>query len=142
MTKEQLLRELKDDTWVCLSPSSVHGVGVFAIRNIPKGCKTMFKLGCEDFVDITNSELCNLPWETVELIDRYCIYDKDKDAYSIPNYGFKITDLVNYLNHSEDPNVISINNGEVFEAIKDIKKGDELLIDYDVITDDSDLHKK
>jgi SET domain-containing protein len=44
-------------------------------------------------------------------------------------------DLVNFLNHSDTPNIISINDGEFFEAIQDIKKGEELVIDYGEIVD-------
>jgi SET domain-containing protein len=42
---------------------------------------------------------------------------------------------VNFLNHSDTPNVISINEGEFFEAIRDIKEGEELVIDYGEIVD-------
>jgi SET domain-containing protein len=35
-----------------------------------------------------------------------------------------------FLNHSATPNLISINDGEYFEAIRDIKAGEELVLDY------------
>jgi SET domain-containing protein len=44
-------------------------------------------------------------------------------------------DLVIYLNHSETPNVISLNDGEEFEAIRDIANGEELLVDYGTIVE-------
>jgi SET domain-containing protein len=44
-------------------------------------------------------------------------------------------DLVIYLNHSETPNVISLNEGEEFEAIRDIVSGEELLVDYGTIVE-------
>jgi SET domain-containing protein len=44
-------------------------------------------------------------------------------------------DLAVYLNHSDQPNLISINDGEFFEAIRDISPGEELLIDYGTIVD-------
>ena len=59
----------------------------------------------------------------------------DDENYFVPDYGFKKMDLVNFLNHSDAPNVISINDGEFFEAIRDIKTGEELLIDYGEIVD-------
>lgn len=139
MTKEKLLDELKD-TWICLAESPIQGVGVFAIKDIPKGCRDMFLIGNDDFIEVDKEELSDVPLEVMELIDRYCIFDKTETGgkYWIPNYGFKIVDLVNYLNHSKRPNIVSINNGEYFEAIRDIKKGEELLIDYDEITDDAE----
>jgi SET domain-containing protein len=44
-------------------------------------------------------------------------------------------DLVLYLNHSDTPNIISINEGEQFETIRDIKMGEELLVDYGTLVD-------
>jgi hypothetical protein len=44
MTKAELLAELADNTWVMLRPSPIEGIGVFAIRDIPKGSRDMF--GC------------------------------------------------------------------------------------------------
>jgi SET domain-containing protein len=35
-----------------------------------------------------------------------------------------------FLNHSDISNVISINEGEFFEARRDIKAGEELVINY------------
>ena len=49
--------------------------------------------------------------------------------------GFKKMDLVNFLNHSDEFNIVSINDGEFFEAIREIKKGEELVIDYGEIVD-------
>jgi SET domain-containing protein len=53
----------------------------------------------------------------------------------VPDYGFKLVDLVIYLNHADTPNVVSVNEGEFFEAIVDIKAGEELLVDYGTIVD-------
>ena len=39
MTKEELLDELTLETYVAIKPSPVHGIGVFAIADIPKGCR-------------------------------------------------------------------------------------------------------
>ena len=47
-------------------------------------------------------------------------------------------DPVIYLNHSSKPNIISINDGEEFEAIDDILPGQELLINYGDIVEGMD----
>ncbi|MBK6772367.1 MAG: SET domain-containing protein-lysine N-methyltransferase [Ignavibacteria bacterium] len=44
-------------------------------------------------------------------------------------------DIALFLNHSDTPNIISINDGDYFEAIRDIKAGEELVIDYAGIVD-------
>jgi SET domain-containing protein len=66
-------------------------------------------------------------------VENHCLFDED--FYYVPDYGFKLADLVIYLNHYYTPNVVSINDGEFFEAIIDIKAGEELLVDYGTIVD-------
>jgi SET domain-containing protein len=135
MTKEELLQELAGNTWVMIRPSPIEGIGVFALQDIPRGCRSMFSKSNdhEQWIPIAKKEVDLLPEHTKALIENYCLYDEEH--YFVPDYGFKKMDLVNYLNHSETPNVISINDGEFFEAIIEIKKGEELLIDYGEIVD-------
>lgn len=45
MNKEALLKELANATYVMIKPSPLHGIGVFAIRDIPKGTKNIFQKG-------------------------------------------------------------------------------------------------
>lgn len=133
MTKEELLNELHNETYVTIKPSPLHGNGVYAIRNIPKGCRNMFSKGIGDFIKIERSEIEALPAHSKYLIETYCLFDEE--YYWVPDYGFKVMDVSLYLNHSETPNIISINDGEFFEAIRDIKAGEELLIDYGTIVE-------
>ena len=135
MTKAALLNELAGNTWVMIKPSPIEGIGVFALQDIPKGCRSMFSKANEQeqWIAITKTEVENLPAHAKALIENYCLYDEEN--YFVPNYGFKKMDLVNFLNHSDTPNVISINDGEFFEAIRDIKQGEELVIDYGEIVD-------
>ena len=135
MTKAELLQELSGNTWVMIKPSPIEGIGVFALQNIPMGCRSMFSQAIEqeEWIPIAKTEVENLPAHAKALIGNYCLYDDEN--YFVPDYGFKKMDLVNFLNHSDTPNVISINDGEFFEAIKDIKQGEELFIDYGEIVD-------
>ena len=136
MTKEQLLQELAGNTWVMIKPSTIEGIGVFALKDIPTGCRSMFSkvTADEQWITISKTEVENLPEHAKALIENYCLYDADN--YFVPDYGFKKMDLVNFLNHSDEPNIISINDGEFFEAIKDIKQGEELVIDYGGLVND------
>ena len=134
MTKEELLKELSQETHVALQPSAIHGIGVFAICTIPKGCRTIFSKGVGEWIKISIGDIENLPAHSRGLIETYCLYDEDH--YFVPDYGFKVMDIVNYLNHSSTPNVISINDGEEFEALTDIPPGTELLLDYKKIAAD------
>ena len=128
MTKEELLKELSQETYVALKPSAVHGIGVFAITDIPKGCRNLFSKNVGDWIKLPISDVEKLPEHSRSLIETYCLYDEEH--YFVPDYGFKVMDLVNYLNHSSVPNVISVNDGEYFEALVDIPAGTELMINY------------
>jgi SET domain-containing protein len=131
--KDKLLSELQHNTYVMLKPSPLHGIGVFAIRDIPKGCRTMFSAGVGEWIKIPATEIEALPEHSRRLVETYCLYDEEN--YFIPDYGFKLMDLVLYLNHSDTPNIISINEGEQFEALRDIAQGEELLVDYGTLVD-------
>ena len=135
MTKEELLNELASNIWVMIKPSPIEGIGVFALQDIQKGCNSMFSKTNEQelWIPLPKTEVEKLPAHAKALIENYCLYDEEN--YFVPDYGFKKMDLVNFLNHSDTPNVISINDGEFFEAIRDIKQGEELVIDYGEIVD-------
>jgi SET domain-containing protein len=133
MNKEALLKELANSTYVMIKPSPLHGIGVFAIRDIPKGTSNIFSKGVGDWIKVSKEEVEALPQHSKDLIENHCLFDEDH--YFIPDYGFKLVDLVIYLNHSETPNVISLNDGEEFEAIRDIAIGEELLVDYGTIVE-------
>ena len=138
MNREELLNELISNTWVMIKPSPIEGIGVFALQDIPKGYRNMFSKATADeqWITISKTEVENLPEHAKALIENYCLYDADN--YFVPDYGFKKIDLVIFLNHSDEPNIISINEGEFFEAIKDIKQGEELVIDYgEIVNDDA-----
>jgi SET domain-containing protein len=129
MTKEELLTELQQYTWVGLQASSVHGVGVFALCDIPKGCTTLFAPGRRyGWITLNWEEIAQLPAHVKDFIETYYLYDEEK--YFIPDFGCKIMDMASYLNHSSSPNIISRNEGEYFESLRDIHKGEELLVDY------------
>lgn len=131
MTKEELLAELAQETYVALKPSPLHGIGVFAIRDIPKGCRNLFSKNLGNWIRLPISDVENLPPHARSLVETYCLFDEDD--YFVPDYGFKVMDIVNYLNHSGMPNIVSVNDGEFFEALADIPAGTELLINYGTI---------
>lgn len=135
MTKHELLNELSGNTWVMLRPSSIEGIGVFAIRDIPRGCRDMFGKpdAADEWITVPKEEIENLPAHARFLVGNYCLYDEEN--YFIPAHGFKKMDVSLFLNHSDNPNIISINDGDHFEATRDIREGEELLIDYGGIVD-------
>jgi len=135
MTKAELLAELINNTFVMLKPSPIEGVGVFAIRDIPKGCRDMFsKPNVNDkWITVTKIDIETLPPHAQFIVGNYCLYDDEN--YFIPDEGFKKIDVALFINHSDTPNIISIDDGDYFEAIRDIKEGEELVIDYGEIVE-------
>ena len=87
----------------------------------------------EEWITIPKKEIDTLPRHAQFLVGNYCLYDDNN--YFVPAQGFKKMDLSLFLNHSDTPNIISINDGDYFEAIRDIMEGEELLIDYGGIVD-------
>ena len=130
MTKAELLNELINNTYLMLKPSPIEGIGVFAITDIPKGCRDMFsKPDINDtWIKVPKKEIEALPQHAQFIVGNYCLYDDEN--YFIPDQGFKKIDVSLFLNHADIPNIISINDGDYFEATRDIKTGEELVIDY------------
>ena len=135
MTKEALLQELSGNTWVMLKPSSIEGIGVFALRDIPEGCREMFGKpdAPDEWITVSKSEVGSLPAHAQFLVGNYCLYDEAN--YFVPAQGFKKVDVSLFLNHADEPNIISVDDGDYFETTRDIKQGEELLIDYGEIVD-------
>jgi len=133
MTKEHLLNELANNTWVMIKPSATHGIGVFAVRDIPVGCKEIFSEEMGEWATVPRSEIDALPQHAKDIVENYCLYDEAN--YFLPAQGFKTMDLSLFLNHADAPNIISVNDGEYFEAVREIKKGEELFVDYGEIVE-------
>ena len=128
MTKEALLKELNQEMYVALKPSATHGIGVFAITGIPKGCRNIFSKETGGWIKISFDEAEQLPAHAREFVETYYLYDDQH--YFIPDHGCKVMDMANYLNHSHTPNLISVEEGKWFEATRDIEEGEELFINY------------
>jgi SET domain-containing protein len=133
MKKKKLLEQLHANTLVMIKPSLVDGIGVFALTDIKKGQRRLFSDDKSEWIKISREEVEQLPQHSKALIENFCLYDDDH--YFVPEYGFKMVDLVIYLNHSDTPNVMSVNEGEDFEALRDIREGEELFVDYGAIVD-------
>jgi hypothetical protein len=135
MTKKELLAELSQNTYVMLKPSPIEGIGVFAVRDIPQGCREMFSQpdAADEWITVSKEEVAALPQHAQFMVGNYCLYDEDN--YFIPGHGFKKIDVALFLNHADIANIISINDGDYFEAVREIKAGEELLVDYGEIVD-------
>ena len=126
--KNRILQHLQNDVYCRLGVSSVHGIGVFAIRGIPKG-KELFKclLPRKD-IRLKKEELGDLPQAVKKQIKLFC-YHEGGHIY-IPTFGLNVLDYAFYVNHSKLPNVGMTRSG-LYKSLRPIHKGEELFLDYD-----------
>ena len=82
----------------------------------------------DEWIIISKKEVEALPSHAQFVVGNYCLYDEEN--YFVPGEGFKKIDLALFINHADNPNIFSVNDGDYFEAIRDIKAGEELLVDY------------
>jgi SET domain-containing protein len=117
---------VKVNRWCRVRRSKIHGNGVFAIRDIPKGTDIIEYTG----KIVSKKEGTRRAREQDEHLGAVYVFGlnntKDVD-------GFDCGKGAQYINHSCDPNCESINydDEEIWiQAMRKIKKGEELTYDY------------
>lgn len=130
-TLEDVMYHLKNNIKTKLGVSPIHGVGVFAIRNIEIGEQVFPEWDKETGVYvIPNNRLSEIPKEVLELLDMYFINDE---------CGYKVIRLIkglNFLANNFSYCNSSYNTGQEHNmtnygiALKRIKKGEEILEYY------------
>jgi len=131
--KKRILEHFQTEVYCRLGISQVHGIGVFAIRSIPKGTKPLVSLIKIKEFDVSKKDIKKLPVSVRKEIETFCYHDSKK--YSLPSIGLNAMNLAFYMNHSKKPNVRYEKSGDIV-ALKKIKTGEELFFDYDDAFDD------
>jgi SET domain-containing protein len=108
-----------------LRPSKIHGVGVFAVIDIPKGTY-VFTDEDESIVWIDKSAVEPLPKPLKDFYDDFAVIKHGK--YGCPK-NFNLLTTTWYLNHSEQPN-LAADRDYRFYALRLIEAGEELTADY------------
>ena len=129
MDKKQFLASLREV--YCRLGVTEHGVGVLAIRRIPKGTDP-FK-NCDPNADVleipeAEFEACDAPEEAKRLVRDFCALQDG--VYYVSDQGIDAIDKSYFLNHSATPNMMTPDRGETFLAARDIEEGEELTADY------------
>ncbi|MBI5447896.1 MAG: SET domain-containing protein [Gammaproteobacteria bacterium] len=101
-----------------LQPSPLGGVGVFAAHDIPNGMQLF-----SGIFKPRKMKISDIP----DTFRKYVIYLNDAECLCPER--FDRMEIGWYLNHSPHPNIIKKDHGLVY-AVHDIKKGEEILIDY------------
>lgn len=117
---------LNKTVWCRLGVSSIHGIGVIAIRDIPKG--TEFNLGISGRYSFKEKEFRKIMPEIQDLIlDRtlYPLYSGGGHMWiKSPNTN---QELQSFMNHSSKPNT------DGHKTLRAIKQGEELTEDYNAL---------
>lgn len=124
-----MVENLNKTVWCTLAPSKIHGVGVFAIRDIPKG--TIITDHTNETLDnIVTYELTAEEFQQIHPAIQALILDRtifeDIIRFTSPN-----TDAVlrSFMNHSFTPNTDGV------QALTDIKQGEELTENFTSFTE-------
>ncbi len=128
---------LNERVWATLKPSPIHGIGVFAIRDIPIGTiitdYSVHNIKESKILAVPTAEFDQIHKAVRELIlDRTMFRDfQNQFCFYSPNYE---QTLQSFMNHSNTPNT----DGHV--ATRDIKEGEELTENYIELTNGDTIH--
>ena len=124
LTVQQQIIELNNEVKCTLAPSFIHGVGVFAMRDIPHGerCYCAPRM-IPKFYNIPLGSLNKLFPEIKELILQRWASIVNGSMFCSPNDD---AHLLMFVNHSTDSNYDVVSD----TALRDIRKGEELFENY------------
>jgi hypothetical protein len=126
--KKDILERIKN-TYCRLKASSIQGIGVFAIRDIPENINPFSGLPEQKWMRFSMDELVAIDENIMEMIDDFFVIEKD-DTINVPEYGLIGMDMSFFVNHSDNPNLVTREGRDFFTARK-IIKGEELTVGYD-----------
>ena len=127
--KEKLYQHLLQDVYCKLGVSPIHGIGVFALRDIPAGTAPLRSMVSNKEIKFSRIELKKVPSSVRRHLSMFCLVEKGR--VFAPEIGMNAVNLSVYLNHSKQPN-LKFDDKDVLRAIRDIARGEELTIDYDL----------
>jgi SET domain-containing protein len=125
---DEILYHLNQNVKTKLDVSPIHGIGVFAIRDIMKGEELFTPWEYETGVyAIPNDKLSEVRKEVLSLLDMYFInHKKDFKSFRLFKGLNLISHNISYCN-SAYPNESDINITTTGIAIRNIKAGEEIL---------------
>lgn len=112
-------------------PSTIHGLGLFARKHLPKG--TIWLAGTAEqklvitrpqYEILTQSEQTPDISVFITIIHQYAIYDATLDVLIL------FLNDSRYVNHATNPNSYTPPGAYHCEALRDIEPGEEILEDY------------
>ena len=121
-----------DNIFYQIGPSKIHGIGLIAIVDIPKNTLVLENSTSENkYINYSELKKRNINSDTINTIKKY--FAHDNNGIELPvNFNKYNMKLISYMNHSTNNNVNHIfkNNLTKYYSNKDIKKGEELTVNY------------
>ena len=133
--KKSMLNHLKNDVYCRIGVSNTHGVGVIAISDIPINTRPFKSLNHKQNKIITltikDMEKAGINKNVINTVNDFFGSDGSCDIFQ---YGPNDINISYYLNHSTNNNLDLIETTDVYYEFitnRDIKKGEELFINYE-----------
>ena len=132
MKSSELFKRLKTQVFCRVQSSKTHGVGVFAIKDIPSGVCPWSTPNHHDFggtTRVSNYDVSKLDEPVRQMLLDYNLLSKV--GLFVHPYELDLLHITQFLNSSESPNLrLDVVKAETFKTIREIKAGEELTVDY------------
>ena len=126
MSPSHLIAEAHNDIYCKLAPSPIHGVGVFALKDIPINT-VIFRVNLKT-ITVDSKFLNRIHINVANYYNSMLL--SNLSTIEIPETGMSVIPTSYYLNHSEEPNAkIDIENNLIV-AKKNIYADEEVTINY------------
>ena len=128
ITATEFINDLKTKVFCRIGASKIQGVGVIAVRPIPKGINPMQEDRPCVFETCTRAaiESAQLPKSIMQLVVDLC--PENDGVFDIPNHILNSCGVAWFLNHSKTPNMEE-RDGDFF-TLREIAEGEELTVNY------------
>ena len=120
------IRKLNEEEKCKLAPSNIHGIGVFAIKNVHRGERLYCQEEKKLWYNIPYTQFDNILPEVRELIEQRYPNVKKGSSFLSPNSDAR---LISFMNHSDTPNYDTYTD----TALHEIIKWEEILEDYKIL---------
>lgn len=121
--KLQQIEKLQSEMKTKLAPSKIHGVGVFALRDISKGEK-LYADARPTVYTLTYTDAKKLSQEVRDIL-----LGQWPNIINGSHFAYPTTRIQAYINHSDIPNYYAQND----VMLKDVRAGEEITEDYRMI---------
>ena len=123
MNSEEQITRLNDRVKTRIAPSKIHGVGVFALRDIAKG-QTLYADALPEVYSVSYTNLNKLFPKVRELI-----LERNPMIVNGAYFPYPSERIQAFLNHSGSPNYNAFND----VLLRDVTEGEEITENYKLI---------